>query len=290
MRRKKYIIYLIFAIIILFSLVLTDKNKKITEDNIVETVSVKLFDNSLEVKDVKVIAHRGQGFGEPENSLKAIKSSIINKVDYAEIDVQETRDGVVVLMHDRSLRSLTGLNKNVDELNLNEIGKLNIAPHVFVRHYKERIPTLDRVIKECNGKLNLIIEIKPYGNTVELTNQVVKIIDDNNFANQCKVHSVSYEILLDVKRLNPNIQTGYIISRPMNNLGSLNVNFYSVQENEVSKEMVNDIHNRNKEIYVWTVNNTLDMNNLIKLNVDGIISDKPQLLLNIKKKKVVQKV
>ena len=195
--------------------------------------------------------------------------------------MQETRDGAVVLMHDRSLRRLTGLNKNVDDLTFTQIEQLNIAP--VQSHSIERIPTLDSVIKECNGKLNLIIEIKPYYNTVDLTNKVVKLVDDNNFVNQCKIHSVSYKILLNVKKLNPNIQTGYIVNVPTNNLSSLNVNFYSVQENAINGQMVKDIHNKNKKIYAWTVDNTSDMYNLLKLNIDGIISDKPKLLLDIKR-------
>nr|WP_206154865.1 glycerophosphodiester phosphodiesterase family protein [Clostridium muellerianum] len=274
--------------------------KKNLQKNSDKTILVKNVSNksennknflkdTLEVENVKVIAHRAQCFAEPENSLKAIQSSINSKVNYAEIDVQETKDGVIVLMHDRNLRRLTGLNKNVDEVNFDEIEKLNIrAP--FHKGGVEKIPTLDEVIKKSNGKLKIIIEIKPYGNTEDLTNKVVKIIDDNNFVNQCKVHSVNYKILLDVKSLNPNIQTGYIVSRPMNNLDSLNVNFYSVQENAISRKMVSNIHRRNKEIYAWTVDRKMDINNMIKLNVDGIISDKPPLLLKMKKENKVYKI
>lgn len=295
MKKKKCIVCSIFALVMLISLLYINEYKETTKNNTTKVVLGKFeekknyLENTLEAENIKVISHRGKCFGEPENSLKAINSSINCKVDYAEIDVQETRDGIVVLMHDRSLRRLTGLNKNVDQLSFNEIEKLDIASRLS-QHSVERIPTLDGVIKKCNGKLNLIIEIKPYRNTADLTNKVVKIIDDNNFVNQCKVHSLSYRILLNVKRLNPNIQTGYIISRPINNLASLNVNFYSVQERLVSKKMVDDIHSRNKEIYVWTVDRTGDMNNLLKYNIDGIISDKPQLLLNIKKKNAIHKV
>jgi glycerophosphoryl diester phosphodiesterase len=298
--RKFYKICFVFVIIISITLVCISEYKKNLQNSTAKTVLTKnvsskfkgkksYLNNTLEFQNVKVIAHRGQCFGEPENSLKAIQSSINCKVNYAEIDVQETKDGVVVLMHDRSLRRLTSLNKNVDQLTFNEIEKLNIETP-FHKKDVEKIPTLDEVIKKSNGKLKIIIEIKPYGNTEDLTNKVVKSIDDNNYVNQCKVHSVSYKILLDVKRLNPNIQTGYIVSRPMNNLGSLNVDFYSVQENVISKKMVSDIHRGNKEIYAWTVDRKVEMNNMLKLNVDGIISDKPQLLLNIKKENRVYKV
>ncbi|WPC44358.1 glycerophosphodiester phosphodiesterase [Clostridium sp. JS66] len=301
MKRKFCKICFIFVSIILVASICISEHKKSLRNNINQAILLKnssnkfrgeksyLNSNTLEVQNVKVIAHRGQCSGEPENSLKAIQSSIKYKVNYAEIDVQETEDGVVVLMHDRNLKRLTGLNKNVDQLTFNEIEKLNIGSP-FHKKDVERIPTLDEVIKKCNRKLDLIIEIKPYGNTEDLTNKVVKIIDVNNYVSQCKVHSVSYKILLDIKKLNPNIQTGYIVSRPMNNLSLLNVNFYSIQENAINEKMVHDIHKVNKEIYAWTVDRKVDMNNMLKLNLDGIISDKPQMLLNIKKENKIFKL
>jgi glycerophosphoryl diester phosphodiesterase len=255
-------------------------NNEVNENK--NTINKYNFSNLAQIKKVKVIAHRGQCLGEVENSMSAIKSSIKYKVDYAEIDVQETSDGVVVLMHDRSLKRLTGLNKNVDQLTFAQIEKQNIAAKV-PGDMVERVPTLEQVIKECEGKLNLIIEIKPYANTTDLTNKVVNIINKNNFVNQCKVHSLSYKILLNVKQLNPNIQTGYIIGRPISNIGALNVNFFSVEEKAVNSKMIEDIHKSNKEIYVWTVDKKSDMNNLLKLNIDGIITDKPLQLMNIKK-------
>ncbi|MDP4143997.1 MAG: glycerophosphodiester phosphodiesterase [Bacillota bacterium] len=293
--KRKSIVCIIFVMIL--SIVLIENNEYIKglQYDITKNIPTRFeeknghINNIIEDKNIKVIAHRGRCSGEPENSLSAINSSINTKVDYAEIDVQETRDGVVVLMHDKNLKRLTGVNKNVDQLNFSQIEKLNIASSAHGNDI-EKIPTLDEVIKQCKGKLNLIIEIKLYSNTADLTNKVVKIIENNNFVSQCKIHSYSYRVLLNVKQLNSNIQTGYIIYRPISNLSSLNVDFYSVQENMITKEMVSDIHNGNKEIYAWTVDKTVNMNKLLKLNVDGIITDKPQLLLNIKKKTDINKL
>lgn len=286
---KKGIFIFCFIIVVLSLIALINRNryKEVSNNYYTQAVSAKVIRNKINLKDsldinnVKVISHRGQIFGEPENSLKAIESSIRYKVNFAEIDVQETSDGVVVLMHDRSLKRLTGLNKNVDQLTFNQIEKLNLASST--EHDIERVPTLDEVIRKSKGRLKLLIEIKPYAKTVDLTNKVVKIIDDNKFTNQCEIHSLSYKILLDVKKLNPNILTGYIISKPIKNLTSLNVNFYSVQEKCITRKMINDIHSKNKEIYAWTVDKKSDINNLINLNVDGIISNKPRLIFNVQK-------
>lgn len=242
-------------------------------------------ENNIKINKEKIIAHRGVYFKETENSLDAIKNSINHKVCYAEIDVQSTKDGIVVLMHDKSLKRLTGLNKTVYQLNYDEIRKLNIGSHYFSRFRQKKIPTLNEVIKECNGKIKLIVDIKPYGDTKSLTQQVVSIIKKNNFENQCMIHSLSYNILSDVKRLNSNIETGYVIYNPLqlSDLTKFDVDFYSINQNMVTKSLVIQIHESNKKVYVWKVDNKDCMNKVINLNVDGVIADKLSTLIDIKK-------
>nr|WP_052447535.1 glycerophosphoryl diester phosphodiesterase membrane domain-containing protein [Clostridium polynesiense] len=79
------------------------------------------------IKKVKLISHRGITEREPENSLSAIKASIEHNLNYAEIDVQMTKDGVVVLMHDETLKRLAGINKKVRDINYNELKNIDIG-------------------------------------------------------------------------------------------------------------------------------------------------------------------
>lgn len=235
------------------------------------------------LEKIKVISHRAKCFiYQYENSMDAIKDSVSCKVNYAEIDVQETKDGVVILIHDKFLKSMTGLNKKIDQLNYSEIKKLNTGALNVTGHISEKIPTLEQVVKYSKGKLNLIIHIKPYGDTISLTNKVIHIIKENNLINHCIIQSSNYTILTNIKKLDPNINTSYITTNPYINLYSMDVNFYSIKENLVTKNLVEDIHNSNKKIYVWTVNNENSMRKLINLGVDGIITDNPKLLINIR--------
>lgn len=236
--------------------------------------------NHINLKGTKIIAHRAKCFiKEPENSILGIKDSIKYRINYVEIDVQESKDGVVVLMHDENLKRLTGLNKRVSQLNYNQIKKLNILSlNPFDTKY-EKIPTLDQVIQHINGKLNLIIDIKPYGNTADLTKKVVYIIQKHNLVNKCIVQSLSYSILTTVKNLNPNIITGYVVTNPTKDLFLMNVNFYSVKQNLVTKDLVKMIHKSNREVYVWPINTQVDMLKFINLNVDGIITNVPKALI-----------
>lgn len=232
---------------------------------------------------IKVIAHRANYFDEPENSILGIRDCINYKVDYAEIDVQESKDGIVVLMHDKNLKRLTGLNKSVNEVTYKELRGLKLHHHFFIPS-KEKIPTLQQVVNESKNKVKLIIEIKPYGNTDDLTRKVVRIIEKNNITKVSMIHSSNYHILLNVKRLNPSILTGYIINSPFQNISNMDVNFFSVRNKFVTPRLVTSIHNSKKQVFVWVLDNRKSMMKASELNTDGIITDNPNVLKSVLKK------
>lgn len=279
-KRKIYVISVLLFVLLFAGLEFIKINLYRAE---IKNLKAKYVISPMEIDKVKIIAHRGICDNEPENSINAIEASINYKVDYAEIDVQETKDGVVVLMHDKNLKRETGLNKDVNQVTFKEIEKLTLAAPFSYKSKYERIPTLEQVIEETKGRLNLIIEIKPYGNTKELTNKVVDIIEKNDFVNQCKIHSLSYNILLQVNKINNNIETGFIVTRPLKTLPQLGINFYSINQRLITAGLVQRIHKSNKTVYAWTADNDADMNNSIRAKVDGIITDTPRLLINRKK-------
>lgn len=279
------IIFIIFsAVFISKSYIYQEKNYIVNRLN--REGKLQNFNSKISLGHLKIIAHRGISKDEPENTITAIRSSIKYPVDYAEIDVQLTKDGVVVLMHDRNLRRLTGINTTVDRLTYDQLQTLRIR-EPFKAHYKaERIPTLQEVMKLTNNRRKLMIEIKDYHNTEELTTKVVNMIEQNNFVNQCMIQSTSYSVLKQVKEENPKIITGYIASRRYERLPTVDVDFYSLNEKSVTENLVKNIHAMNKNVYVWTVNDVINMDKMIGLNVDGIITDKSTILLDIKKAKI----
>ncbi|MDF2879881.1 MAG: glycerophosphodiester phosphodiesterase [Clostridiaceae bacterium] len=231
---------------------------------------------ALAMKKVVVIAHRGYSKAAPENSVSSIDRAIKAKSDYAEIDVQETKDGIVVLSHDRGLNRTAGVNSLVSQLNYSEISKLDIGLKFSKSYKNERIPTLKQILKESKGKIKLIIELKTYNKNYEkLTADVVDQIEKNNMVNNCSIHSVNYNSLLLVKRINRKIRTGYIVLKHVNDLSSYNVDFYSIDKSLVTEKVLNDMHKINRQVYVWTVNSQYEKTKFINLGADGIITDNP---------------
>src|ERR1035438_9977333 len=101
---------------------------------------------------MKIISHRGGAKLAPENSIEAIKVSRSLGVDAAEIDIRVTKDGQLVVFHDKSLKRLAGINKAIKNLTVNEIKQINLKSGA-------KIPTLEELLNAA-GDLPLIIEGK----------------------------------------------------------------------------------------------------------------------------------
>ena len=140
-----------------------------------------------------VTAHRGYSAAAPENTLPAFQLAIDQGCEWAELDVQMTRDGVVMVTHDTSLRRCTGRNENIYDLTYNEVRKLDAGRWFGQKYTGAKVPTLEEVLDLCKGKIQLNIEIKPNAATPELEAETIRIIREKGFAQDCTITSQSYE-------------------------------------------------------------------------------------------------
>lgn len=230
---------------------------------------------------VEITAHRGDAAHYPENTMPAFESAAKMGVDFEELDVQQTRDGVVVVMHDSNLKRITGVKKNIWTVDYDEIRDLD-AGSWFDKKFKDvRIPTLDEVIKEMKGKVKLHIEIKPTGHEPNIEQTVVQIIEQNDFVDQCVVTSRSSESLNKIKNYNPKIRTAYVAVTAYGHIEKADADVIYVEETFINSSMVDRVHNANKEMDAWVVNSEENMEKMLDLKVDNIITDDPKLLMNI---------
>lgn len=230
------------------------------------------------MKEIKITAHRGDCSKAPENTLRSIRAAIKTKSNYAEIDVQQSKDGQVILTHDSNFKRTAGLNKNVWDLNYIDLKKLDVGIHASKKYKGERIPTLKEAVKVAKNRIKLNIEIKTNGHEENIAKNVVKILEDNNFENQCVITSFDYNTLQQVRKLNKRIKIGYLIYKNNSDFSKLDVDFYSIDSSRATAEFINNAHSLNREVFVWTVNNKDNIKNLIGLGVDNIITDKPLLV------------
>lgn len=240
-----------------------------------------VFDKVID-KEVQVTSHRGGGFEAPENSISSIRKAIENKADYAEIDVQTTKDNVAVLFHDINFKRFSNESGGIKDYTYDELSKIDIGSSFGYEYEGEKIPKLESVLKEAKSKIKLNIELKPMKNNDNLASEVVSLIKKYDMENEVVISSMNYDILQKVKKIDPSIKIGYIIIAAIGNVQNMQVDFLSIESSMIKSKLIYSMHAVGKEVHVWTVNDKEEAYQLIKLGVDNIITDDVKLIEEVK--------
>lgn len=230
-----------------------------------------------------VMAHRGLSADAPENTLYAFSDAISVRADFIELDVQQTRDGVLVVMHDSNLKRTTGVNKDIWDVDYADIQNLDAGSWFDPAYANARIPTLEETLQFVDKRAKLNIEIKPTKHGSDTLEQdVAELITRYQYTDACYVTSFSYGSLKKVKEANPEIRTGYLMSVAYGQFYSLKyADAFSLNKVFVTSQVVNAAHQQGKQIFAWTVNGMSEVRSLCNLHVDSIITDDPVMVQNV---------
>ena len=230
-----------------------------------------------------VMAHRGLSADAPENTLYAFSDAISVGADFIELDVQQTRDGVLVVMHDSNLKRTTGVNKDIWDVDYADIQNLDAGSWFDPAYANARIPTLEETLQFVDKRAKLNIEIKPTKHGSDMLEQdVAELITQYQYTDACYVTSFSYGSLKKVKEVNPEIRTGYLMSVAYGQFYSLKyADAFSLNKVFVTSQVVNAAHQQGKQIFAWTVNSMSEVRSLCNLHVDSIITDDPVMVQNV---------
>lgn len=230
----------------------------------------------------QISAHRGYSSAAPENTEYAFQAAIDCGADYIELDVQETKDGEIVVMHDSNLKRTSGVNADIWNVNYSEISGLDIGSWFGDEFSDAKIMKLEDVIKMAGNKIKLNIEIKPTGHENLIVEKTASLISKYEFENRCCVTSFSYDIIRKIKQINPDIKTALTLSVAYGNIGSLEyADAVSVNQLFVTKRLVSTCHNNGKKVFAWTADKSAEIQKLSELNVDNIITDYPEKAMKI---------
>lgn len=224
-----------------------------------------------------VMAHRGASRYAPENTIPAFEQAIELQADYIELDVQEAADGTVVVTHDSNFKRCTGVNANVWNMTFDEIEQLD-AGYRFSDYKGTKIPSLREVLELCKGRIKLNIELKRNGHEKNLEESVADLITEYGMQEDCVITSLDAQALWEMKRWLPDIQCGYIISASIGDYYDMGCSdFFSVEQSYVTPRMLSELHKRGKSCNAWTVNDKTDIEKMISVGTDSIITDDPLL-------------
>lgn len=234
--------------------------------------------NGIKTEDtVEIVAHRGAAGKTPENTLAAIRQAMDDGTDWVEIDVQETKDGEVVVIHDSDFMKLAGVNLKVAEGTLEQVQEIDVGSWFAPEFSSERVPTLAEVLEEARGKSRVVIELKYYGMEQQLESRVVTIVEQADMVADTAIMSLKFDGISKIRELRPDWKIGLLSAQAFGNLTGLDVDFLAVNLNMATPRFIRTAQSAGRQVYVWTVNDQVTMSRMMSLGVNGIITDEPEM-------------
>ncbi|OGQ76743.1 MAG: hypothetical protein A2235_00845 [Deltaproteobacteria bacterium RIFOXYA2_FULL_42_10] len=214
------------------------------------------------------VGHRGAKAYEIENSLESFKKAVALGANAVELDVQKSKDGKLIIIHDDNLKRVFGKDVLVNLTTLKELKQLT----------ENKILTLDEALRFIDKKVEkILVELKKEG----FEKKVLEIIKKGKLKDRVIIVSFHEQALAEVRRLDKEIETGLIYAKHKNPIPTalkLNAQYLIPLYRFVHTKNVEDAHKNNLKVIVWTINTRKDVREYIAKGVDGIASDKPDIL------------
>ena len=221
-------------------------------------------------KDFLLISHRGASHYEPENTLRSFRKALEMGSSAIEFDVRKSCDGRLVVIHDSKVDRTTDGKGAVSGKTLDELKSLDAG-------CGERIPTLEEVFENFGGRCGLVIELKEKG-TEEKT---VSLIKKHGLTEEVAVVSFRGDCIRAVGALDPAIPTGLITVFGLGCVKkalSLGCRVVATNHRFMTRRLVSKARENGLFVCCWTVNNSKRAEKLAEIGLDGVITDKPDLL------------
>jgi glycerophosphoryl diester phosphodiesterase len=222
---------------------------------------------------VEITAHRMGAIAAPENTLAALRQAVTERAEWAELDVQLTSDGALVVLHDFDLVRIGGPAKRVAEATLAEVRAIDVGTGLGV-------PTLDEVIAAAGDAIRLNIELKPPTPAADapLADAVLVAIRAAGLVERCRVCSQSHAAVRRMKEAEPRLTIGWIAGAAVGDLAAVKVDFLMLRAPMATRRLVREAHARGIGVHPWTVNDPDALPALLDRGVDNVITDVPAAL------------
>ena len=227
-----------------------------------------------------IIAHRGaSGLVDVENTLESFEKAIEVGADMVEFDVRKTKDNILVVYHDKNFADQPVSWYTYEEM------------EAVAKKQGFHIPLLVEVLELCNNRIFMDIELKETGYESRLVRLLKKNASYDNYSVKSFKDSVSYKI----KEFDPNIRTGLLVGYkkaslkrrinelfPERRLRACRADFISPNSRLLRFGFLSRMKRRGIPVYVWTVNDKKDIRKLLKKDIAGIITDRPDIALKVR--------
>ena len=244
-----------------------------------------------------IIAHRGASAHAPENTLAAFKLAVNTGADAVELDVYQTKDQRLAVIHDKTLNRTTNGSGNVSDFTLDELKELDAGSWFDPKFKGEKIPALEEVIDALPDTTIIIIELKEGSHqSPGIEEDVIEIIKKNKIADRVILKSFNQEVLQRLRKSAPEIPLCYVYAFRIpflsiivdkgvsfGSIFKINVEYLQPHRLLLSRSFVEKAHECGYKVISWGVNSPRQIMQAIDYDVDGIETDYPnrvRMLLN----------
>ncbi len=246
---------------------------------------------------IALIAHRGGAGLAPENTLAAFKSGLALDADYLEMDTHLTKDGIVVVIHDPTIDRTTDGSGRVADLTLAQVQAFNAAAKFSGATERQSVPTFAQALdlaKPTRARIEVEIKVPPQGRYAGIEQKLLDEIAAREMFDRVQVSSFNLDVLKDLKTLNPRVTTVALLSvdyfrtaevnqpaRVVEQMIALGAALIAVNKDLLTPALALEAQKRGIKVEVWTVDREDEMKKFVEMKVDGIISNRPDILKRV---------
>lgn len=238
-----------------------------------------------------LVAHRGYSAVYPENTLLAFEKAVENGINCFELDLQRTKDGKLVCLHDVTVDRTTNGTGNIKDLTWDYVKTLDAGSWKNSQFAGEKIPSLDEVFERFkNENVFILIEMKNDNNYVGIEKQIADLIKKYMIEEQVLYFSFDWESVNKIKQYYPLIATGLLASGTsllddalsvalLNKHSFISWDYYTLLNNP---DYITLWRKNGLSVNAWTVNNMNDLQTLWDIGVNILASDYANYLNDLK--------
>ena len=235
------------------------------------------------------IAHRGASGYAPENTFAAFRRAIALGAGFIETDLQLSRDARLVAIHDVTVNRTTNGQGAVHDMTLAELRRLDAGSWFGSEFAGERIPTIEEILEFANKHdVVFYLEMKPSGSWGG-EHALISALRESGEIARTVVISFDAAILAGVRKIEPTLMTGLLfegqIPNPLDKAIEIGARQLAVRGDLVTPRLLKEARGHDLQVVCWTVNHPGHMRLLVQAGVDGIISDYPDRLLELTRRK-----
>ncbi len=230
-----------------------------------------------------LIAHRGYSGKAPENTMAAFRMALAAGAKALELDVHQTKDGRLAVLHDWNLKRVAGKRRRVAAMTWSELGAVDVGGWFSSRFHGERVPLLEEVLDLARGRAQVHVELKAgSGKYPGIEERAARILDERGAWNWAMVSSFDHAALKRIRKISPKARIGYLLGpaffpKAWRETAVLRAESLNISVRQATARSVRSAHERGLKVFVYTVNDAKTLSRMRRLGVDGVYTNFPEM-------------